>query len=87
MDRTLHPTFSLKYFDGKEVADIPITKITGEVYELEDQIATIVGAVRSGAPLHATGLDGKWSVALCLAAQRSVDTDALVSLKDLTDTD
>ncbi|MCI0697844.1 Gfo/Idh/MocA family oxidoreductase, partial [candidate division KSB1 bacterium] len=38
LDRTLHPTFFLRYFDGKETVEIPISKITGEVYELEDQV-------------------------------------------------
>jgi myo-inositol 2-dehydrogenase/D-chiro-inositol 1-dehydrogenase len=81
MDRTLHPTFSLKYHDGETVEEIPLTKITGEVFELEDEIALMVAAVRDGQPLAATGEDGKWSVALCLAAQRSVDTGAVVDLK------
>jgi myo-inositol 2-dehydrogenase/D-chiro-inositol 1-dehydrogenase len=74
MDRTLHPTFSLKYYDGSTVADVPLTKITGEVFELADEIALMTAAVRDGAPLAATGADGQWSVALCLAAQRSVET-------------
>jgi myo-inositol 2-dehydrogenase / D-chiro-inositol 1-dehydrogenase len=82
MDRTFHPTFSLKYHDGEKVADVPITKVTGEVYELEDEVAMMVRAVRDGAPVAATGLDGKWSVGLCLAAQRSVDTGAVVSLAE-----
>jgi hypothetical protein len=30
----------------------------------------------------ATGEDGKWSVALCLAAQRSVDTGQVVSVAE-----
>jgi myo-inositol 2-dehydrogenase/D-chiro-inositol 1-dehydrogenase len=80
MDRTLHPTFSLKYHDGETVTDIPLTKITGEVYELEDEVAMVVAAVRDGKPLTCTGADGRWSVALCVAAQRSVDTGAIVAL-------
>ena len=72
MDRTFHPTFSLKYFDGDKVQDIPLTKITGEVYELEDELANLAAAAR-GAPLRcATGADGRWSVAMCLKAQESV---------------
>jgi hypothetical protein len=30
----------------------------------------------------ATATDGRWSVALCLAAQRSVDTGAVVTIAD-----
>lgn len=79
-DRTLHPTFSLKAFDGDEVRDIEIDKITGEVFELRDQVAMMVRAVRDGGPLAASGLDGRWSVALCLAAQQSVDCGQPVTI-------
>jgi myo-inositol 2-dehydrogenase/D-chiro-inositol 1-dehydrogenase len=83
LDRDFHPRFSLKYHDGDRAVDVPITKTTGEVYELEDEMAMMVGAVRHGTPVAATGLDGKWSVALCLAAQRSVDTGAVVAVPEL----
>jgi myo-inositol 2-dehydrogenase/D-chiro-inositol 1-dehydrogenase len=72
MDRTLHPTYSLRLFDGETVSDVPIDKITGEVFELEDEIALLVRAVRDGGPLAATGEDGRWSVAMCMAAAESV---------------
>ena len=74
MDRTLHPTFSLKYFDGEKTAEIPITKITGEVFELEEELLCLTRACR-GEPLRcATGEDGRWAVAMCLKAQESVQT-------------
>src|SRR6056297_4327969 len=82
-DRTRHPKFYLKASNGDGVQDIPIDKITGEVYELEDQIEMIVRAARDGEPLRATGEDGKWSVAMCLAAQRSVDTGEPVKFDEL----
>jgi myo-inositol 2-dehydrogenase/D-chiro-inositol 1-dehydrogenase len=82
MDRTFHPQFSLRHHDGNTVRDVPISKVTGEVYELEDEMAMMVRAVREGASVAATGSDGKWSVALCLAAQRSVDSGAVVSIPD-----
>ena len=82
LDRDFHPTFSLKYHDGDKAVDVPITKITGEVYELEDEMAMMVRAVREGAPVAATGTDGRWSVGLCLAAQRSVDTGQIVSIPE-----
>ena len=83
MDRTRHPTFFLKASDGNQVREIPIDKITGEVYELEDQIAMLVSAVRDGQPLRATGEDGMWSVAICLAAQQSVDSGMPIEMKKL----
>jgi myo-inositol 2-dehydrogenase/D-chiro-inositol 1-dehydrogenase len=82
LDRDLHPTFSLRYHDGDKTELVPIEKITGEVYELEDEVAMMVRAVRDGGPIAATGEDGRWAVALCLAAQRSVDTGAVVSLPE-----
>lgn len=84
MDRTLHPTFWLRHFDGRAVRDVPIEKVTGEVYELADQVETVVRAIRSGAPLHATGEDGRWSVALSLAAEEAARTGAAVSLAAFT---
>jgi len=80
MDRTLHPTFSLKYFDGQTVQDVPLNKITGEVFELEEEIASMVAAVCGGPLRCATGEDGRWAVALCLKAQQSVDTGQVVLL-------
>lgn len=82
LDRTQHPTFGLKHFDGEQIHEIPIAKITGEVYELADELACLVAAIRDGHPLHCTGEDGRWSVALCLKAQESVDKGEVVSLCD-----
>ena len=83
MDRTLHPSFSLRAFDGQQVEDIPITKTTGEVFELREQIARIVQAVREGQPPSVQGDDGLWSVAMCLAAQQSVRSGHAISMRDL----
>ncbi|HWX22599.1 MAG TPA: Gfo/Idh/MocA family oxidoreductase [Candidatus Binatia bacterium] len=80
MDRTFHPTFSLKHFDGEKHADIAIPKATGEVYELAEEIAMLAGAVRENKPLAATGEDGMWSVRLCLKAQESVERGCVVPL-------
>ena len=80
MDRTLHPTFSLKYFDGDNLQEIPLTKITGEVYELEEELANLTAAARGAKLRCATGSDGRWSVAMCLKAQESVDTGQVIKL-------
>jgi myo-inositol 2-dehydrogenase/D-chiro-inositol 1-dehydrogenase len=82
MDRTRHPTFSLRAFDGEEVTTVAIEKPTGELFELEDQIARMVDAVRNGVPLHCTGDDGRWSVAMCLAAEDSVKSGQVVDLSE-----
>lgn len=81
LDRTFHPTFSLKHCDGGSVCDVPIEKPTGEVYELVDEITAMAAAVRDGAPLPASGDDGKWSVAMCLRAQESVDRGGPVAFE------
>lgn len=80
MDRTRHPTFSLRAFDGQTVSTVPIEKPTGELFELEDQIARMVTAIRHGTPLHCTGSDGRWSVAMCLAAEESIRCGQPVSM-------
>jgi myo-inositol 2-dehydrogenase/D-chiro-inositol 1-dehydrogenase len=80
MDRDLHPRYGLRYHDGDRVIDVPLSRPTGEVYELEDEIAMMADAVRDGRSVAATATDGKWAVALCLAAQQSVDTGQVVDL-------
>ncbi len=80
MDRTFHPTYSLKYFGGETVKDVPLTKTTGEVYELEEELAGITAAARGGELVCATGEDGRMAVALCLKAQESVDTGKVIPL-------
>lgn len=82
MDRTRHPTFSLRAFDGEAVQTIPIEKPTGELFELEDQIARMVEVVRDGVPLHCDAVDGRWSVAMCLAAEQSVRTGEVISMAE-----
>lgn len=83
MDRTRHPTFSLKAFDGQTVREIPIDKPAGELFELEDQIAMLVQAIREGKPLACTAEDGRWSVAMCLAAEKSVRTGRPVGMGEI----
>jgi myo-inositol 2-dehydrogenase/D-chiro-inositol 1-dehydrogenase len=78
MDRTFHPTFSLKHFDGESACDVAIHKPSGEVFELVDQITAFADALVRGAALPASGEDGRWSVAMCLAAQASVDAGTII---------
>ncbi|MCL2622346.1 MAG: Gfo/Idh/MocA family oxidoreductase [Planctomycetaceae bacterium] len=87
LDRTRHPDFFLKTFDGNqchqrnnEVVTVPITKMTGELYELEDQIALMADVVRGKAEVHCTGKDGCRSVMLSNAAQESARTGNVIKL-------
>lgn len=82
VDRTRHPTFSLRVFDGEQVIEEPIERTAGELFELEDQIQRFCDAILDAAPLAATGSDGLWSVAMCLAAQRSVALGKPVGIGD-----
>jgi myo-inositol 2-dehydrogenase/D-chiro-inositol 1-dehydrogenase len=83
MDRTAHPTFFLKAFDGEKLEEVPIARAAGELFELEDQIAEMVAAVGSGKPISCKGEDGKWSVAMCLATQRSIEAGRPVAMEEI----
>ena len=83
MDRTEHPTFFLKAFDGKELKELPIARAAGELFELEDQMAAMVAAIQHGKPISCAGEDGKWSVAMCLATQRSIVTGQPVAMSEI----
>jgi myo-inositol 2-dehydrogenase/D-chiro-inositol 1-dehydrogenase len=80
MDRTLHPSFFLKIFDGKEVKEVPIEKITGELYELEDQLDLMADIVAGKVPAHCTGEDGRRAVALSVATLESAKSKKSVAL-------
>jgi myo-inositol 2-dehydrogenase/D-chiro-inositol 1-dehydrogenase len=80
MDRTFEPTFSLKLQTNGTLADVPIDKPSGEVYELVDEIAAVVRAILDGTPVPCTGEDGLWSVAMCLKAAESLDLERPVQL-------
>jgi myo-inositol 2-dehydrogenase/D-chiro-inositol 1-dehydrogenase len=82
MDRDDRPAFSLRHFDGRSVRAVPIPTPAGELFELEEEIAMVVRSVREGTPAAATGLDGAWAVALCEAAQASVQRGAPVAVAD-----
>jgi myo-inositol 2-dehydrogenase/D-chiro-inositol 1-dehydrogenase len=82
MDRTLEPSFSLRVFDGKEVEEVKMTQKSGEVFELREEITMCVRCIHEGTAPIATGLDGLWSTALCLAAEESAETGKTVNLQE-----
>ncbi len=75
------PTFGLRYStDHEHVEEVPYQRATGEVVELEQQIASVVAAIRNGTPPIATAEDGYWAVAICLAAKASVHSGTPVEI-------
>jgi myo-inositol 2-dehydrogenase/D-chiro-inositol 1-dehydrogenase len=73
MDRTFEPTFHLQLFSEGQPADVPISKPSGEVYELVDQAAAFIAAIRDKKQPICTGEDGRWSAAMCLHAEKSLN--------------
>jgi myo-inositol 2-dehydrogenase/D-chiro-inositol 1-dehydrogenase len=80
VDRTFHPTFSLKHFDGERINDVPITGTPGEVYELADAVDDFATAFRTNVEPRVTGEDGLKAVELCLKAGESVARQCVVNL-------
>jgi myo-inositol 2-dehydrogenase/D-chiro-inositol 1-dehydrogenase len=81
-DRTFEPTAWLRLQRGGGAPEeIPLATPSGEVYELVGEVAAVVRAVRDGTPVPCTGLDGWWSVAMCLKAAESVRTGRPVALQ------
>lgn len=80
MDRTRRATSVLRVFDGETVREAPLGTAAGELYELEQEIEMVASAVRHGTPVAASGIDGAWSVAMCLAAEESVRSGLPVAI-------
>ena len=59
MDRTFAPTFRLERLENDRAVEVPIARPSGEVYELVDQLAAFVRAVRDGTPVACSGEDGR----------------------------
>ena len=83
LDRTLEPTAFLKVFDGENLADVPLAKQSGEVFELRAEIAHCVEMVRHGQAPAATARDGLWSAGLCLVAEESIRQKKPLPVADL----
>jgi myo-inositol 2-dehydrogenase / D-chiro-inositol 1-dehydrogenase len=78
--RAPRPTFSLHYGLADSVQEVTFDKPTGELLELADEIAAFVRSIQTSVPPPCTGLDGRWSTALCLAAEESVRLGAELPL-------
>lgn len=80
IDRTRHPTFSLRAFNGTEVRTVPLATMSGELFELDEEVARFTRLLQGEPATLCTAADGRWSVALCLASQESIRTGTIVSL-------
>jgi myo-inositol 2-dehydrogenase/D-chiro-inositol 1-dehydrogenase len=83
LDRTSDPTCFLKVFDGEQLVEHPITKASGEVHELREEIAQSIRMVRGESHQLATGLDGLWSAGLCLVAEESIRQKKPLAIESL----
>lgn len=72
LDRTLEPTFELKVKRRGQTAPevLPIDR-SGEVFELEAQLARTVEAFRERRPL-VSGVEARKRIVLCVEAERSI---------------
>jgi myo-inositol 2-dehydrogenase/D-chiro-inositol 1-dehydrogenase len=78
--RAPRPTFSLHYGLAESIQEVTFDKPTGELLELADEIAAFVRSIQTGASPPCTGVDGRWSTLLCLAAEQSVRLGAELPL-------
>lgn len=85
LDRTTEPTAFLKVFDGERLAEEPLPRASGEVFELREEIASVVRCVREGAAPVADARDGLWSAGLCLLAEESIRQRQPLPVADLLD--
>ena len=64
-----------------DVESVAFTEKASELYELEREMEALVRAIRGEGSVIADGIDGVWSIALCEAAHRSIETGEVVSMK------
>ena len=80
LDRDEHPSWSLRFAVGEDAQDIDVGSKTGELVDLGDEIRMAVETVRGERAAAADATDGYWSVALCEAAQQSIERGVEVDL-------
>ena len=85
LDRTTEPTAFLKVFDGEHVLEEPLPRASGEVFELREEIASVVRCVRERVAPVADARDGLWSAGLCLLAEESIRQGQPMPVADLLD--
>jgi myo-inositol 2-dehydrogenase/D-chiro-inositol 1-dehydrogenase len=80
LDRSEHPAYSLQVSRGDHLEGVEVAGTPGEFHELRVEIASLARAIREGTPLPISPSEGRRAVALCLEAQRSLETGKAVSL-------
>ncbi|HEV2418797.1 MAG TPA: Gfo/Idh/MocA family oxidoreductase [Terriglobia bacterium] len=78
LDRSEHPAYSLEISRDGHMEAVEVPGTPGEFYELKMEIAAFASAVRQGASLPITPEEARRAVALCLMAQRSLETGEVV---------
>ena len=76
------PVYWLEIGCDQKRRRITIERPAGELDDLCAEIEQVVRAIQTGAPLHATGQDGRAAVSLSLAAEQSIRTGTVVSLTE-----
>ena len=64
-----------------DLQSVEFTEKASELYELEREMEAMVAAIRGTGAVVADGVDGVWSIALCEAAHRSIESGEPVSMK------
>lgn len=70
--RSDQSSYDLTYGLGDNVRREILQKPAGELLELADEVVAVAAAVRDGTPPPCTGVDGRWSTMMCLAAEESI---------------
>ncbi len=70
--RSSQPRLGLQYGHGDQIETVRFPEMTGELVELRQQLEAVVRCLREGGTPPASGNDGRWSVLLCRAAERSI---------------
>jgi myo-inositol 2-dehydrogenase/D-chiro-inositol 1-dehydrogenase len=72
LDRSEKPGYSLEISQNGNMRPLQVTSTPGELFELREEIAAMVNAVRDGAPLPIAPEEARRAVALCLKARESL---------------
>jgi myo-inositol 2-dehydrogenase/D-chiro-inositol 1-dehydrogenase len=80
VDRSEKPVFDLTISENGAMRPLQAPTTPGETFELRQEIAAMVAAIRHGTPLPITAEEGRRAVMLCLEARRSLELGQPVKL-------
>jgi myo-inositol 2-dehydrogenase/D-chiro-inositol 1-dehydrogenase len=78
LDRSERPAYSLEISEEGHLTPVAVATTPGEFFELREELAAFAAAIRGEAELPVTGREARRAVALCLEAQRSLETGQIV---------